>query len=110
VSNRPFYTKVLAATDERPVQLTFRHLKPGHYRLTARRTGYHANDAYSAYLEMGSPKSLGAAQLRSLQALTRDAPVIDRVARVGPRGTLSLELPMRSNDIVLVTLKPARAK
>jgi len=41
-----------------PVQLRVTHLVPNAaYRLEVHRVGYHANDAYSAYIEMGSPKN-----------------------------------------------------
>ena len=102
-SNRPFYTKVLPPTASNPVQLRLTQLVPGDYRLMVRRTGFKANDAHTAYLEMGSPTSLDAKQLEHLHALTADAPEIDRSVRVGDDGQLSLELPMRSNDVVLVT-------
>jgi xylan 1,4-beta-xylosidase len=71
--------------------------------LKVRRTGFKANDAHTAYLEMGSPSSLDAKQLDRLHALTADAPEIDRNVRVSRDGQLSLDLPMRSNDVVLVT-------
>ena len=41
-------------------------------------TGYHANDAYTAYIEMGSPKELTAAQIAHLNDLTRDLPETDK--------------------------------
>lgn len=107
VSNRPFYTKVLPATPAPAAHLKLEHLAPGSYRVRVYRTGYRANDAYSAYLDMGSPKALSPDQLQELQALTRDAPETDRTARVGADGALSLVLPMRSNDVALVTLQPA---
>jgi xylan 1,4-beta-xylosidase len=43
------------------------------------RAGFHANDAYSAYMEMGSPKELTAAQIARLNELTRDLPEMDTV-------------------------------
>lgn len=109
VSNRSFFTKVLPATPAAPARLRFEHLAPGPYRLEVRRTGFHANDAYSTYLEMGSPKSLTPDELEKLQALTRDTPETDRRIRVGRDGRLAFDLPMRSNDIALVTLAPAGA-
>ena len=87
-----------------PAALTFRHLAPGRYHVRAYRTGYRHNDAYSAYIDMGMPKTLAPAQLRQLQDLTRDMPEIDRMAEVGVDGRLALSLPMRSNDILLVEL------
>lgn len=104
VSNRPFYTKPHPAHPSTPVHLELEHLKVGRYRLRVHRTGYRANDAYSAYIEMGLPKDLTDAQLARLRQMTRDRPEMERVISVGDKGTFDLVLPMNSNDIVLVTL------
>jgi xylan 1,4-beta-xylosidase len=69
------------------------------------RVGYHANDAYSAYIEMGSPKELTAAQLAHLNELTHDLAETDKVMRSGSAGTVELTVPMNSNDVVLVKLE-----
>ena len=104
ISNRPFYTHLVPNRPSNPADLTFRHLAAGRYHVRAYRTGYRHNDAYSAYIDMGMPKSLDAHQLRQLQDLTRDAPEVDRMAQVGPDGRLAFSLPMRSNDILLVEI------
>jgi len=106
VSNRPFYTKLIPAHAAAPVQLQITHLVPNAaYRLEVHRTGYRANDAYSAYIEMGSPKELTAAQIAHLNELTRDLPETDKAVRSGSDGAVDLSIPMNSNDVVLVTLK-----
>jgi xylan 1,4-beta-xylosidase len=79
------------------------------YRLQIHRTGFRANDAYSAYIEMGAPKDLDPVQLAKLNALTADRPEDDKTVRSGKDGSLEVNLPMRSNDIVLVTLVPVPA-
>jgi xylan 1,4-beta-xylosidase len=108
VSNRPFYTKAVPAHPAAPVHLEVKQLAPRtKYRLEVFRTGYHANDAYSAYLEMGAPQSLTAMQLAHLTALTRDLPETDRVVSSGAGGEVEIAVPMRSNDIVLVRLAPS---
>ena len=105
VSNRSFYTKPVPSHPAAPVQLQVTHLVPNAaYRVEIHRTGYHANDAYSAYIEMGSPKELSATQLAHLQELTRDLPSFDKVMQSGPAGTVEVAVPMNSNDIVLVKL------
>jgi xylan 1,4-beta-xylosidase len=105
VSDRPFYTKVLPAHPAAPVHLEVEQLAPRtKYHLQIFRTGYHANDAYSAYLEMGAPKNLTQEQLTHLNALTRDSPETERVVRSGADGKVEIMVPMRSNDIVLVKL------
>ncbi len=106
VSNRSFYTKLIPAHPAAPVQLKVVHLAPSTaYRLEVYRAGYHANDAYSAYIEMGSPQELSAAQIARLNELTRDLPETDKVMRSGSKGTIELTVPMNSNDVVLVRLK-----
>jgi xylan 1,4-beta-xylosidase len=107
-TNRNFFGKPVPATEAREVQLRLGHLTPGTYRLQVRRTGFRANDAQTAWLEMGSPKSLDASQLKRLQDLTTDKPELERTVAVKADGRLSWKLPMRSNDIVLVTMEPAK--
>ena len=106
VSDRPFYTKVLPAHPAAPVELQLTHLLPGAaYRLYVYRTGYHANDAYTAYLEMGAPKDLSPKEIAHLNEITRDAAERDEILRAGNDGTVKVSLAMQSNDIVLVTLR-----
>lgn len=91
------------------MQLT--HLAPGAaYRFRVYRTGYQANDAYTAYLELGAPKQLGAAQIAQLNGRTRDLPETDKTVRSTAKGTMRLSVPMRSNDIVLVKLEREKAQ
>jgi xylan 1,4-beta-xylosidase len=106
-SNHPFFTKVLPATTAAPIALHLQHLKPGtSYRVAVYRTGYRANDAYSAYLGMGAPKDLSAAQIAHLNALTRDLSETDVISKTQRDGSLSVAVPMRSNDVVLVSVMP----
>ena len=106
ISNRPFYTKVLPSHPVAAADIRFSSLAPGRYRLTIRRTGFHANDAHTRYLEMGSPKSLSRSQLSELQQLTRDLPEISRVVDVARDGRFRTTVPMRSNDVVLTVMEP----
>ena len=106
VSNRPFYTRVIPAHAAAPIELQVTHLVPGAvYRLAVHRTGYHANDAYTAYMEMGSPKDLTPTQVAHLNNLTRDLPESSRMMRSGKDGTIEVTVPMNSNDILLVKLE-----
>jgi xylan 1,4-beta-xylosidase len=107
VSNRPFYTKPVLNHPAAPIDLKFTHLPPGAaYRLDLHRTGYHSNDAYTAYLEMGAPTNLTPPQVTHLNDLTRDLPKLDQIVKVGVDGTAEVTIFMNSNDIVLVTLRP----
>lgn len=103
-SNRSFYTKVLPTKAAQSVTLDMKGLKPGSYRIRVYRTGFKANDAHTGYLEMGSPKSLSADQLKQLQALTEDKPETIAMS-VGKSGAASYDITMRHNDVVLVTVE-----
>ena len=105
VSNRPFYTRPVPSHLAAPVTLHVTHLAPNAtYTLEVHRTGYHRNDAYTAYLEMGSPKDLNAEQIAKLNELTRDLAETDKVVHSGNNATIEVSIPMNSNDIVLVKL------
>jgi xylan 1,4-beta-xylosidase len=104
VSNRSFYTKVQPTTDAAPVELAFSSLMPGRYALATRRTGSRRNDAYTAYLEMGAPTQLSEQQLERLNEITADQPETQREETIGDDGKLTIRVPMRNNDVVLVTL------
>jgi xylan 1,4-beta-xylosidase len=106
-SNRPYYTKLHPAAPVAPVTVRFSHLKPGPYRLRVRRTGFDKNDPQSAWIEMGKPVHLSAAQRLKLQSLTRDVPERSMAVRVRASGDYSLTLPMRTHDVLLVTMDRA---
>ena len=106
VSNRPFYTKVIPSHPAAPVQLQVKHLAPNiAYRLQVYRAGFHANDAYTAYIEMGSPKELTKAEVSKLNDLTRDSSEMDRAVKSSSDGTIEVSIPMKSNDIVLINVE-----
>jgi len=106
-SNRTFFSRIVPNSPAPAVELTVSHLRPGRYRLQIYRTGFRANDPYTAYIELGAPRNLTPGQIAQMQKLTADLPEIDRLAAVPPAGAWRLSLPMHSNDVVLVTLRKA---
>ena len=107
-SNGVFFAKPVPNGPAAAVTLNLSNVAAGSYRVQVRRTGHKTNDAYTAYIEMGAPKDLNPEQLATLHTLTQDKPEADRVIKVGKNGKLQWKLPMRSNDVVLVTLEPAK--
>lgn len=103
-SNRPFFRKLRPASRVSPVDITFKHLRPGRYRLEIYRTGFKANDAYSQYIEWGMPKDLSAEQIAALQKLSGDAPEADLKVSITAKGIFHRTIAMRTNDVVLVKL------
>ena len=107
-SNRPYFRKVHPSTQLSPIELTVTSLQPGSYHLVVYRTGFKANDAYSQYIEWGRPKDLSADQIATLQKLSSDVPETESTVDVGSDGTFHHEIPIRTNDVVLVKLVGSR--
>ena len=105
LTNRDYFGKPRAPGSAAAVQLKLQHLKPGRYQLRVHRTGYQANDAYTAWLQMGSPGTLDEATLARLHAQTRDLPEQDRTMTVGADGRAELTLPLRAHDVLRVSLR-----
>ena len=105
VSNRSYFGKPQPAQAAGTVELRLTGLAPGRYRVQQRRTGYHANDAHTAYLEMGSPKQLDAKQLAQLQTLSADAAEALPELLVGVDGKAVLSLSLRTHDVILLSLE-----
>lgn len=108
VSNRPYFGQVRPSPPARPLVLHFRGMAPGEYAASVRRAGFRHNDAYTAWLEMGSPGTLDQDQLARLHALTADRPEMMALS-IGPDGEGALTLPMNVHDVVLVEIEAPRA-
>jgi xylan 1,4-beta-xylosidase len=88
------------------VDVKLTHVPQGNYRLALRQTGFEKNDAYSAYLEMGAPTQLTRAQEKILREASAGRPEFERDIKVGSDGQLDETLPLRENDVLLLTLTP----
>jgi xylan 1,4-beta-xylosidase len=102
-TNRPFFGAVQPTKKATPLKIQLKGMKPGTYAVQIYRTGFKANDADTAYIEMGKPKTLTGEQLAQLQALTVDKPETKSV-KVGANGAANVQVPMRANDVVLVKI------
>jgi xylan 1,4-beta-xylosidase len=102
-SDRPFFGRVQPTTSSAPLTLSLKGMAPGTYKVRIYRTGFKANDAHTAYIEMGKPKTLTNEQLAQLQAQTLDKPET-RTVKVAANGAANLQVPMRANDVVLVKI------
>ncbi|MBC8011787.1 MAG: hypothetical protein H7067_17005, partial [Burkholderiales bacterium] len=105
-SNNEFFGQVHPPLAEAPAKFALTQLPPGSYQLTVHQTGFQKNDAFTRYLELGSPKKLTPVQLAELNALASDQPVVDETIRVAADGRFERTFNLRSNDIVFLSLAP----
>jgi xylan 1,4-beta-xylosidase len=106
-SNQIFYKLERPAAPAPSTALTIQHLKDGRYTLAVYRTGYKQNDAYTAYLHMGSPSQLSRDQVTALNAIASGLPAETHSVKI-THNTFTQDFPMQQNNTILVTLTPLR--
>ena len=102
-SDRSYFTQILPANKAPDLEISIQGLGPGNYQVQIYRTGFRSNDAYTAYLDMGSPQELNETQIKLLNNLTADEPSV-QILKVSDDRTARLSIPMLENDVVLIKL------
>jgi xylan 1,4-beta-xylosidase len=108
--NNPFYTRELPAAPLADAELSFSGLPAGVYKVSRVGTGWQRNDVYDAYVGLGKPAGkdahLPAEVLAKLQeASSGKVEALPEVV-VDATGRARVVLPMRTNDVWLVSLEP----
>ena len=106
-NNQQYFIKDLPAKSKGKVQVALSGLKQGAYALSISQVGYRRNDAYTAYIGMGSPRQLTRAQVSALKGIANGKPSEQRKVHVGADGRVKLDLPLRENDVYLLKLNQA---
>jgi xylan 1,4-beta-xylosidase len=104
IADQIYFRQPHPAADKEKVQINLRDMPPGKYELQQWRVGYHHNDAYSAYLEMGSPPQLTRAQEKVLRGASAGEPESERRIEINPGDKFSDSLALRQNDVVFLKL------
>ena len=104
INNQQYFIKDLPPKNKGKVDVKLQGLKKGSYTLTTAQVGYKRNDAYTAFIGMGSPKQLTRPQVDTLKSQATGKPSERRTIRVGTDGRASVTLPMRENDVYLLKL------
>lgn len=107
INNQQYFIKDLPAKNKGKVQVALSGLKQGSYALSISQVGYQRNDAYTAYIGMGSPEQLSRAQVSTLKGIASGKPSEQRKVQVGADGRVKLDLPLRENDVYLLKLTQA---
>ncbi len=105
VINQVYYKQELPSAQAKTVKLNLSGLKEGKYEMKAYKVGYNSNDAYTAYLKMGSPTQLTKAQVEQLKKDGSGAPFIEDTIKIGADHAFEGTYAMHQNDVVLVMLK-----
>ena len=106
IANQVYFRQPHPAADKAPATVTLTSVPPGKYELKTWRVGYHHNDAYTAFLEMGSPTQLTRAQEKTLRDASRGEPDSVEPVTVNAGGKLNKTLPLHENEVILIEASP----
>jgi xylan 1,4-beta-xylosidase len=104
-NNQTFYKRDIPPREKGVIKLELSELEPGRYTQRLRRVGYRSNDAYTAYVDLGSPVQLTREQAERLRKVSDGRPNVEQSVVVGTDGRFECELELRENDVWLVTLE-----
>lgn len=104
VNNQVFYKRDLPSGKMGHVKLTIKNLPDKKYKVDAYQVGYRVNDAYTTYLDMGSPQQLSKRQVEIIRRLNSGHPVYSGIIECSADGTYERVFPLRENDVFLITL------
>lgn len=105
-SNQVYYKRDLPSKAIGEVRVSLAGLQSGSYKLNVYRAGYGVNDVYTDYFKLGSPSTLTREQVKALAERNDGKPIATTRVEV-KADVFSRDLPLRENDIYLVTLMPA---
>ena len=103
-NNQTFYKRDLPAAPKGKAKVRLTGVAPGGYTQTLYQVGYRANDAYAAYLDLGSPAQLTRAQVQRINAASDGKPIEQTSITIRSDGTFEREVALRDNDVFLLVL------
>ena len=104
VNDQEYYIRDLPAKPKGNVRVNISGIPEGNYLLEEYKIGYHVNDPYSTYFEMGRPRQLTKQQVDIIKKLNNGSPILKEIIKVDSTGIFSRELEMRENDVFMFNL------
>jgi xylan 1,4-beta-xylosidase len=104
VNDQVYFKRDLPSHPKSNVTLALSGLPAGQYTMAVYRVGYRANDAYSAYMDLGSPNQLSKPQVAYIKSMSDGRPERSSIVKVADDGLVRETLELRDNDVCFVTL------
>ncbi len=101
--NNVYFSKVVPANSVGEVTLKVNNLKVGKYKVQIYQTGYLVNDAYSKYIQMGSPSQITKAQEKQLKEASENKAVEELTVTVKD-GKFAKTFKIRENDVFFMKM------
>ncbi|PQJ76598.1 GH39 family glycosyl hydrolase [Polaribacter glomeratus] len=101
--NNEYFGKEVPANSIGDVTLKVNNLQPGTYNVQVYQTGYLVNDAYTKYIQMGSPSQITKAQEKQLKEASENNPVEELTVTIKD-GKFAKTLKIKENDVFFMTM------
>ena len=108
-SDQKLFKRDLPSAEFGQVKVSVARLAAGSYQAKVYQVGYHVNDIYGDYLQMGSPTALQPAQIQRLRERSDGRPVDTARVQIRAGQTFTRNFSMRENDVYLITLEVVSA-
>lgn len=102
--NQVYYKRDLPSKLKGQVVFRMKDIPEGKYLLELFETGYRINDAYSTYLDMGSPSQLSPVQEQTIKEINDGSPVRKEIISIDLSGKFELLQDIRENDVFMLKL------
>lgn len=103
-NNQAYYVRDLPSKPKGKVKVSVSGVPEGTYALEVYKVGYHVNDAYTTYFEMGKPTQLTKPQVDEIKKINNGSPVSTEIVKVKANEPFTKELNLRENDVFLLDL------
>jgi xylan 1,4-beta-xylosidase len=110
IADQVYFRQPHPAADKGTVEIKLTSIPPGKYELQLLRVGYHHNDAYTAYLEMGAPAQLTRAQEQILRYASRGEPESGRQIEINSSGEFTDTVSLHENEVIFLKVVPLRVQ
>jgi xylan 1,4-beta-xylosidase len=104
-SDQKLFKRDLPSAEFGQVKVLVARLPAGSYQAKVYQVGYHVNDVYDDYLQMGSPTALQPAQIQRLRERSDGRPVETARVQIRAGQTFTRNFSVRENDVYLITLE-----
>jgi xylan 1,4-beta-xylosidase len=104
VNNQVYYKRELPSKDKGSARIVFNNVPAGSYVLDVYKVGYRVNDAYTTYLDLGSPSQLSLKQEKVIKQKNAGQPVSSDIIKIESGKVFQKDLPLRENDVYLLVL------
>jgi len=105
VNDQQYYNRNLPSKPAEPVNLILNNVDAGRYKVQVYKEGYLSNDAYTTYLNMGSPSQLTRPQVQQLKKASSGMPVWTGIITIKHKGIFERKFAMHQNDVFFLDIR-----